>query len=171
MLRRFFAAKTSAPGRRFPARACTDEDVRVARLSERQTRLLAGVTALLIPSEPRLPHEVRARVLDYTERFVALQVENLPTYLRAPYLIAMVGFQWLPVLRFGRRFLDLPFESQRAYLTLWSEAPLAPMRDFVRLIRNCALLAYYDHPDVCRALGAGVAERYDPADRGEGVFE
>jgi hypothetical protein len=145
--------------------------VRLAHLSDRQARLLAGITALLIPSEPRLPYEVRARVLDDTERFVALQVENIPNYLRVPYLLAVTAFQWLPVLRFGRRFLDLPFESQRACLAMWSEAPLAPMRDFVRLIRNCALLAYYDHPDVCRALGAGRAEPYEPADRGEGVFE
>ena len=142
-----------------------------AQLSDRQARLLAGVTALLIPIEPRLPDEVRVRVLDDTERFVALQVENVPAYLRVPYLIAMAAFQWLPVLRFGRRFLDLPFESQRACLAMWSEAPLAPMRDFVRLIRNCALLAYYDHPDVCRALGAVKDEPCDPTDRGEGVFE
>jgi hypothetical protein len=105
------------------------------------------------------------------ERFVALQVENIPTYLRVPYLVAVAGFQWLPVLRFGRRFLSLPLESQRSYLALWSESPLAPMRDFIRLIRNCALLAYYDHPDVRRALGADRADRYDPADQGEGVFE
>jgi hypothetical protein len=145
--------------------------VRLAHLSDRQSRVLAGITALLIPGEPRLPYEVRSRVLDYVERFVALQVENIPTYLRVPYLAAVVGFQWMPVLRFGQRFLDLPLESQRAYLALWSEAPLAPMRDFVRLIRNCALLAYYDHPDVCRALGAGHADRDQAADWGEGAFE
>ena len=123
------------------------------------------------PMRPGQRITVRSRVLDYVERFVALQVENVPTYLRVPYLAAVVGFQWMPVLRFGQRFLDLPLETQRAYLALWSEAPLAPMRDFVRLIRNCALLAYYDHPDVCRALGAGRADHDQPADRSEGAFE
>jgi hypothetical protein len=114
--------------------------------------VVAGVAGLLIPCEPRLPDDVRARVLDSVARFVALQVENLPPYLRLPYLVAVTGFQWLPVLRFGRRFLALPSESQRAYLALWSNAPLGPVRDFVRLIRGCALLAYYDHPDVLQAL-------------------
>jgi hypothetical protein len=120
--------------------------------------VVAGVTGLLIPSEPRLGEDARAHVLGSVVRFVALQVENIPAYLRLPYLVAVTGFQWLPVLRFGRRFLDLPLDSQRAYLALWSDAPLGPMRDFVRLIRNCALLAYYDHPEVRRALRAATPD-------------
>lgn len=127
----------------------------VGHLSETQERVLAGIAALLAPEQPRLDGATQSRVSRYVTRFVALQVENIPTYLRVPYLVAITGFQWLPVLRYGRRFLDLPVEAQRNYLALWSDGPLGPMRDFVRLVRGCALLAYYDHPDVRAALEAG----------------
>jgi len=131
-------------------------------LSERQERVLAGIAALLIPDEPQLQSAVRERAMRYVCRFVSLQVENIPTYLRVPYLLTVTGFQWLPLLRYGRRFLDLPIEAQRAYLAIWSDGPLGPTRDFVRLIRGCALLAFYDHTEVRAALDFG---REAPSER------
>lgn len=133
--------------------------MRFGHLSETQERVLAGIALLLAPAEPKLDERTQGCVSRYVNRFVSLQVENIPNYLRVPYLIAITAFQWLPVLRYGRRFLDLPIEAQRSYLALWSDGPLAPMRDFVRLIRGCALLAYFDHPDVRGALEAGRQER------------
>jgi hypothetical protein len=36
------------------------------------------------------------------------------------------------------------------------------MRNFVKLIRGCALLAYYDHPDLAGALTTDTTGRSHP---------
>ena len=58
------------------------------------------------------------------------------------------------MLRFGRRFVALDAERRAAYVALWSDSPIGAMRNFVKLIRGCALLAYYDHPALLEALEA-----------------
>lgn len=117
-----------------------------------QERVLAGIVAVLLPTDPPLDPQVRDAVAAEATRFVVLQVSNIPTFLRVPYRVAILGFHCLALFRHGRFFLSLPAERRRAYVTLWSDAPLGPMRDFVRLVRGCALLAYYDHAEVRRVL-------------------
>lgn len=108
----------------------------------------------MLPPRPPLSVAVRARVSADTMAFVAAQVEMLPSFLGVPYRLALMAFDVLPVLRHGRafRFLDAP--DKAAHLARWEHARLAPFRNFVKLIRSCALLAYYDHPDVLEALRA-----------------
>ena len=45
-------------------------------------------------------------------------------------------------------------EQSRRYLAAWDRAPIGLCRDFVKLLRSCALLAYLDHPLVTRQLEA-----------------
>src|SRR5262245_48510590 len=70
----------------------------------------------------------------------------MPTFLRVPYRIALFAFNWLAVLRYRRPFVALGDELAATYLALWSNRGLGLNRDFVKLIRSCALLAYFDHP-------------------------
>ncbi len=118
------------------------------RLSPSQRQIVARIVGRVLPARPCLSAPERARVHSAVTGFVASQIEALPTFLALPYRVALVAFQLLPALRYGRRFDSLDDASQAAYLTLWSEGPLAPARDFTKLIRSCALLAYFDHPDV-----------------------
>jgi hypothetical protein len=129
-------------------------DTRIGRVPQGSRRVVAAVVELLLPPFPALEAQVRVAVVGEATRFAIAQIENIPTFLRLPYLLAITGFQWLAVLRFGRPFLRLPRPRQDAYLALWSDSPIAPMRDFVRLIRGCVVLAYFDHPEVIRSLRA-----------------
>ncbi len=120
---------------------------------------MAAIVALVIPDFPQLEAVVRSRVHDDVCRYVLEQIGSMAGFLAGPYRLAILGFEALPVLRYGKAFHALPRPRQHAYLSRWSAAPLGAMRDFVKLIRSCALLAYFDHPDVRHVLETDHATR------------
>ena len=122
------------------------------RLGPSGEATVAAIVGCLVPAEPALAPSTRAAVLDDVTRFVGSQIAALPDFLRLPYRVAMTGFEWLPILRWGRPFRGLDADRRRAYLDLWTHAPVGAMRNFVKLIRGCALLAYYDHPALAASL-------------------
>jgi hypothetical protein len=129
------------------------------KLPRGQLRVLAAIIRLITPDYPLTDTAHRAGVQDDVTRYVASQIQGMPGFLRVPYRLALFGFAWLPLLRYARPFGRLPADVQLAYLAFWSDAPLAPMRDFVKLIRSSALLVYFDHPLVMERLEA---ERRQP---------
>jgi hypothetical protein len=129
--------------------------MRLDRVLPLQRRVLAGIVDTLLPSAPALQPEARTRVAAAATRFVVVEVESIPTFLRLPYLLAIVGFQLVSLLRYGLPFTRLSAEKQRAYVALWTDSPIGVMRDFLKLIRGCSLLAYFDHPEVRFLLEQG----------------
>ncbi len=123
-------------------------------LGRRQEATVARIVDCLTPAFPVLDDATRAAVLADVTRFVSSQVQALPEFLRVPYKLALTGFEWLPILRWGRPFRALDGERRAAYVAFWSDAKLGALRNFVKLIRGCALLAYYDHPALIDALEA-----------------
>ncbi len=109
---------------------------------------------LISPAYPQLDEAQRTRVLASVTAFVTSQIEGMPRFLAIPYGIAITAFEMLAILRFGRGFRSLDDASREHYLALWSDAKLGPFRDFIKLIRSCTLLAYFDHPEVTRQLPA-----------------
>ena len=127
---------------------------RPRRLSSRRRDVVAEIVRLIVPAYPDLCEAERTRVHSGVTAFVASQIESLPAFLAVPYGVGITAFELLPVFRFSKRFASLEDPAKQAYLSLWSEGPIGPARDFVKLIRSCALLAYFDHPDVRRNLPA-----------------
>ncbi len=119
-----------------------------------QPAVLRGIITLIIPAYPDLDTVTRGTVEDDVTRYVVSQIQNMPRFLRLPYQVAVVAFNWLALLRYARLFRRLPADQQDAYLTLWSDGPLGPMRDFIKLIRSLALFVYFDHPLVLQRLEA-----------------
>ena len=129
------------------------------RLSPTRRQVVAEIVRLTIPDYPGLDDGERARVLASVMTFVTAQIEALPSFLAVPYRIVITVFWMLPILRFGKTFPSLDDPSKQSYLALWSDARFGPFRDFIKLIRSCALLAYFDHPDVTPRLPAMKGER------------
>lgn len=125
-----------------------------AHASVRHARVLSEIVRAILPSYPELEPVVKATVHTDVTAFVASQIEAIPSFLRLPYKLALVGFNLLPLLRWARPFVRLRPEARASYVTLWSDGPIGAMRDFMKLIRSCALLAYFDHPEVARLLDA-----------------
>jgi hypothetical protein len=118
------------------------------------TQTLQAVVAAILPQYPALDPAVRAAVEQEVTRYVARQIGAMPSFLRFPYRVALLTFDWLPLLRYGRPFHNLPPARSAGYLAWWNDAPILAMRDFVRLIRSSALLVYFDHPSVVQELEA-----------------
>ncbi|MBI2821331.1 MAG: hypothetical protein HYX74_03830 [Acidobacteria bacterium] len=116
--------------------------------------LLAALVRSLLPENPALEPAQRAVVERQVVEFVAAQIGAMPRFLRVPYRIAMRLFDGSAVLRYGRRYTALDGFRQRQYVEAWAGSSLGVMRDFVRLIRSCALLRYWDHPWVVARLEA-----------------
>ncbi len=131
-------------------------------LGPRREATVAAIVACLTPEFPAVRPEVRAAVLSDVTRFVSSQVQALPDFLRVPYKQAILVFEWLPLLRWGRRFRALDEERRAAYVAMWSYARVGALRNFVKLIRGCALLAYYDHPALVEALEAQAGRTATP---------
>lgn len=108
--------------------------------------MVAEIVRLLTPEYPVRDDATRAEVHHDVVAFVASQIGALPDFLRLPYKLAIVVFELLPVLRHGRPFRSLGDDAKRSYLAFWSDGKIGALRNFVKLIRGCALLAYYDHP-------------------------
>jgi hypothetical protein len=123
-------------------------------LSRHEVRILRAVCDDLYPDRPPLGPDGATQVKDAVGAWVAGQVEALPGYLLVPYRVALLGFGWLPVLRWGRAYPALSRARRRAWLSWWSDGPVSPCRDFVKLLRSCALFAWYDHPRIRAALEA-----------------
>ncbi|MBX3025705.1 gluconate 2-dehydrogenase subunit 3 family protein [bacterium] len=115
---------------------------------------IAQIVAVVLPDFPPLQAAVRAGVQRDVAAYVGRQVAAQPPYLRMPLRLALAGFQLLPILRHARPFAALSAAQQAAYLAAWAGAPLAPMRDLVKLIRGTALWVYFDHPAVLGRLPA-----------------
>jgi hypothetical protein len=123
-------------------------ETRLRRLSPGRRRAVDAIVRLILPTYPGLGESERSRVQVAVTDFVASQVEGLPVHLAVPYRWGLTAFEWLALLRFGSRFSALNRPSQVAYLKLWADFPIGLPRDFVKLIRSCALLASFDHPEV-----------------------
>ena len=128
------------------------------RLSSTHRDVVAEVVRLTTPSFPPLDDPARRRVHSRVTAFVTSQIEGLPSFMSLPYRAMLTAFRLLPVLRFGRDFRSLDETTKESYLAAWSDAKLGPCRDFIKLIRSCALLAFFDHPDVVRSLPAGASD-------------
>ena len=125
--------------------------------------IVTAIVADLLPSHPALDAGERVTVAADVVAFVVAQVRGLPEFLRVPYGAAAFAFDGLALLRWGRTFRMLDGARRHAYVAFWAGSPLGATRNFVKLIRSCTLLAYYDHPAVRARLETSVAPIADPA--------
>lgn len=119
-----------------------------------QEALLAAIVRALLPPSPALPAAEQAAVAADVVTTVSMQIAAMPSLLRVPYRGALVAFDLLPLVRFGRPFRALDDARQRAWLAAWDERGIGPTRAVVKLVRSCTLFAWFDHPRVGPALDA-----------------
>jgi hypothetical protein len=61
--------------------------------------------------------------------------------------------QWLPVLRYGRRFTSLSLVQRARFLSYLEDHPIQVVRVGFWGLRTLALLGYYGRPEVAEAIG------------------
>lgn len=113
---------------------------------------LDALTRTLLPPWPVLARADRKAVEDDVVGYVQRQVGRMPLFLRVPYVCVVAVFALGAMLRYGQAFPRLPALRRRAWINAWALSPIIPLRDFVKMIRSCGLLAWFDHPVVAAAL-------------------
>jgi hypothetical protein len=146
-------------GRSIPA---TPERVDAAdntsSLQRRVGRILIRSASLMMPPCPTVPPAEREEVESGMETFLVRQIFSMPRYLLVPVLAALLAFDILPALSSARTFSSLPADRRAHINEAWANSKIAQKRDLMKLIRNCALYYYLDHPLVRAALERGERE-------------
>lgn len=118
--------------------------------------LFRAVTRTVVPESRDLGedawHELEAIVEDALGRRPAAMRRQLRLFLRL--------VQWLPLVRWGRRFTALSDERRRRFLAALQDAPLLVVRRGFWGIRTLAFMGYYGRPEARAEVG------YDARPRG-----
>jgi len=92
------------------------------------------------------------------ERIVELALTSRPPRLQLQLVILIRASEWLPLLRYGRRFTRLASERRARVLAALQESPLLLLRRGFWGLRTLALMGYYARP----AAAASIGYRADP---------
>lgn len=87
------------------------------------------------------------------EEVVESALRERPPGLRRRIRLLLRLLEWLPVLRFGRRFTSLDAGRRRRLLSVLESAPLLPVRRGVWGLRTLAFMGYYGRPEAAGAIG------------------
>src|SRR5262245_27532246 len=80
---------------------------------------IAQIVVQVLPDFPPLDASLRGAVAEDVVAYVTRQVGSQPTFMRLPLQLALIGFQLLPLLRYGRRFGSLAPAQRAEYLSWW----------------------------------------------------
>ena len=115
-------------------------------------KLVEKIVSAMLPEKPVVYSDSRRKVEEDVSDFVYGQIEALPVYLRVIYKIVLCKFNFSSFFIYGNVFSNLTKSKQLNYLRIWSESPIRQMRDFIKLIKSCAFLQYFDHPVILEAM-------------------
>lgn len=115
-------------------------------------KLVEKIVNALLPEKPVIYSDSRKIVHEEVTDFVYGQIEALPAYLRIVYKMVLYKFNLLSIFICGNIFSNLSKPNQLKYLRIWSNSPIRQMRDFVKLIKSCAFLQYFDHRIILEAI-------------------
>ncbi len=89
---------------------------------------------------------------DVEERIEAALRNRSPALRRQLCLLIQV-LDWMPLLRYGRRFSALGAEARAAVLRRLQRSPALVLRRGFWGLRTLVLLGYYGRPEARRAIG------------------
>ena len=114
-----------------------------------------AVVSSVVPEAVNLD-EPRWRELERViEETLAARPRNLQRQLR----LLLRGIEWLPVLRYSRRFSSLEPARQTRFLSYLQDHPMPLVRKGFFGLRTLALLGYYGRPEAARAIGYAADRR------------
>ncbi len=87
------------------------------------------------------------------ERIVEQALTSRPPRLQRQLVILIRAIEWLPLLRYGRRFTQLEGERRARVLAALQESPLLLLRRGFWGLRTLALMGYYARPGAAASIG------------------
>ncbi len=118
--------------------------------------LIKQLSRVFIPDNTFLDIEYTKTIENDVTEFVNSQIAAMPFFLQLPYKITLFIFNLLSIPSYKKPFLMLDSKQKREYVSSWENNKISKIRDFIKPIRSCALLRYFDHPIVLRILESNV---------------
>ena len=87
------------------------------------------------------------------ERIVEQALTSRPPRLQRQLVILIRAIEWLPLLRYGRRFTQLEGERRARVLAALQDSPLLLLRRGFWGLRTLALMGYYARPTAAASIG------------------
>lgn len=87
------------------------------------------------------------------EATVAAALASRPGALQRQFLLFVRAVEWLPALRYGRRFTRLDPERRTRVLVTLQDSPLGLVRRGLWGLRTLLLMGYYGRPAAAREIG------------------
>ena len=120
-----------------------------AGLLERARGPFRAVAVTVVPEATRL----EPAQWDELEAIVAHAVAARPRRVRRQLALLLHLLEWLPLLRYGRRFSRLDPARRTRLLGAWQTASLLLLRRGVWGLRTLVLMGYYGRPAAAGAIG------------------
>ena len=108
--------------------------------------------ALVVTVVPEAEHLATAEWSE-VEGIVARAVAARPPRLRRQLALLLRFLEWLPLLRYGRRFSRLDPAHRARFLDACQASPLLLLRRGVWGVRTLVLMGYYGRPVAARTIG------------------
>jgi len=93
------------------------------------------------------------------ERLVQTALGMRAPNLQRRVLLFLRFVEWLPVMRYGRRFTSLDAARRAQFLSSLQDHPVQLIRLGFWGVRTLALMGYYGRPEAAKAIGYAAAAR------------
>jgi len=87
------------------------------------------------------------------ERLVETALGMRPANLQRRVLLFLRFVEWLPLVRYGRRFTSLDAARRARFLSSLQDHPVQLIRLGFWGVRTLALMGYYGRPEAAKAIG------------------
>ena len=111
--------------------------------------ILRAIGATVVPEADRLDDAEWTAL----ERIVADALAARPAAQARQLLLFVRLVEWLPLVRYGRRFTQLDAASRTRVLEYLQDAPILLLRRGCWGLRTLLLMGYYGRPEAARAIG------------------
>ena len=119
-------------------------------------RVLAAVTptfraiaATVVPEAAALDADGWAALEGIAEQALAPR----PARMRRQLVVLIRAIEWLPLIRYGRRFTRLDAVRRARFLAAFQNSPLLLLRRGFWGLRTLALMGYYARPGAAASIG------------------
>ncbi|HEY6109556.1 MAG TPA: hypothetical protein VIV56_11720 [Gemmatimonadales bacterium] len=124
--------------------------------------VLRAIGVTVVPEATRLDEAGWAAI----EGTVAAALASRPAALQRQFLLFLRVLEWLPLVRFGRRFTRLDPARRTRVLKSLQDAPLLLVRRGMWGLRTLLLMGYYGRPEARDEIGYRADPRGWTARRG-----
>ena len=114
-----------------------------------------AIVATIVPEATQLDERNWKQV----ESLVENMLDQRPATLARQIRVFLHSIEWLPALRYGRRFSALDAAQQARALAYLQDHPIELVRVGFWGLRTLALLGYYGRPEGAQAIGYAASAR------------